>query len=94
MRKLATATVAALAATFAASAFAANDTTLERSVALKDGSTVHVFRDGKMGMEDRLGRPFLMPSGHVMEARDGSTIEMKGNEVWRVYDLYQDYRGS
>lgn len=84
----------ALASTFALSAFAAGNTALERSVALEDGNTVHIFRDGKMGMEDKFGQAFLMPDGHAMEARDGSTIRMKGNEVWRVAELDQLYRGN
>lgn len=87
-------TAVALASTFALSAFAAGGTELQRSVELKDGSTVHIFQDGKMGMEDKFGRPFLMPQGHVMEARDGTRIEMKGNEVSRVEALYQIYRGG
>ncbi len=88
------AAMAAVAATVSVSALAATDATLDRSVVLEDGTTVHIFRDGKMGMEDRFGRPFLMAPGHTMEARDGTTIEMKGNEVWRVYGLYQDYLGG
>lgn len=87
-------TAVALASTFALSAFAAGGTELQRSVELKDGSTVHIFQDGKMGMEDKFGRAFLMPQGHVMEARDGTRIEMKGNEVSRVEALYQIYRGG
>lgn len=87
-------TAMALASTFALSAFAADGTELQRSVELTDGAIVHVFEDGKMGMEDKYGRPFLMPQGHVMEARDGTRIEMKGNEVSRVEALYRFYRGS
>ncbi|NMF89877.1 CopK family periplasmic copper-binding protein [Aromatoleum petrolei] len=84
----------ALVSSFALSAFAANSSAPERSVELKDGTTVHVFRDGKMGMEDKFGRPFLMSNGHVMEARDGTKIQMKGNEVWRVAAPAQLYRGN
>jgi hypothetical protein len=54
---------------------------------------VHIFQDGKMGMEDKFGRTFLMEQGHVMETRDGRTVEMKGNEVWRVEALSAQYRG-
>ncbi len=85
--------LAALVTTFAASVAAAWDHgKVERSVELKDGSTVHIFADGKMGMEDRFGRAFSMPEGHVMETRDGQKIVMQGNEVWRVNALYEFYR--
>lgn len=87
-------TAIAFASTFALSAFAAGTTDVQRSVELKDGSTVHVFQDGKMGMENKYGRAFQMPQGHVMEARDGTRIEMKGNEVWRVEALNRFSSGS
>ena len=45
-----------VAATVAASAFAIDTANVEKSYELKDGSTVHVFKDGKMGMEDKIGR--------------------------------------
>lgn len=83
-----TAIVAALSL-IAVSAQAATDSSIKESVALEDGSTVHIFRDGKMGMEDRLGRAFSMPEGHAMGAADGRTITMKGNEVARANRLVQ-----
>lgn len=67
-----------------ASAFAVDHAKVEKSVELKDGSTVYIFKDGKMGMEDKMGRPARMTEGHVMETKDGSKIMMKGDEVWRV----------
>jgi hypothetical protein len=85
--------IVALTSSFALSAFAAGGTDLRGAVELKDGSTVHIFQDGKMGMEDKVGRSFLMAPGHVMETRDGRRIEMNGNEVWRVEALAARYRG-
>lgn len=68
--------------------------TVEESYVLKDGSTVHVFRDGKMAMEDKFGRAFPMDQGHSMETRDGQKISMQGNEVWRLDSLLNyNYRG-
>lgn len=68
--------------------------TLEKSYDLKDGSTLHVFRDGKMAMEDRFGRPFPMDQGHQMETLDGKKISMQGNEVWRLDSLlHSNHRG-
>ena len=72
--------IAAVTGLFALSAFAVDEKTYE----LKDGSTVHVFKDGKMGMEDKMGRAARMKEGHVMETKDGQKLMMKGDEVWRV----------
>lgn len=79
----------------AAPAFAHDSGEIVKSVALKDGSTVHVFKDGKMGMEDRFGRAFSMPDGHQMETQGGQQIKMTGNEVARLdRELTHDRRGN
>lgn len=70
-----------------ASAFAVDRNQVQKSIELKDGITVHVFKDGKMGMEDKYGRPTYMESGHMMETKDGKKIIMNGNEIWRVEEL-------
>lgn len=51
--------------------------------ALKDGSRLIVFSDGKMTMRDKRGLPMEMKEGQAMEALDGSVISMHGNEVMR-----------
>lgn len=79
--------VAAASSLFALSAFALDETQVEKTIQLKDGSTVHVFPDGKMAMEDKFGRASFMAPGHVMETRDGKQIVMKGNEVARLDQL-------
>lgn len=68
--------------------------TVEKSVALQDGSTVHVFKDGKMAMEDRLGRVVSMNQGHVMRTRDGQTIVMAGNETARLHCFLKTQLGG
>jgi len=68
----------------AISAFAADQSQVKKSIELKDGSTVYIFKNGKMGMEDKYGRAASMKPGHVMEAKDGTKILMEGNELWRV----------
>jgi predicted dithiol-disulfide oxidoreductase (DUF899 family) len=70
-----------------ASAFAVDMSQVAKSIELKDGTTVYIFKDGKMGMEDKYGRSTYMESGHVMETKDGKKIIMNGNEVWRVEEL-------
>ena len=76
--------VTAASSMIALSAFAVDANKVEKSIELKDGLTVHIFADGKMGMEDRVGRAVYMAPGHVMETKDGKTITMNGNETGRV----------
>ena len=66
------------------SVFALDREAIEKSVQLKDGSTVHVFKDGKMAMEDKLGRPIRMKPGQTMQTADGQYMVMKGDEVARL----------
>ncbi|WP_323002722.1 periplasmic Cu(I)/Cu(II)-binding protein CopK [Denitromonas sp.] len=76
------------------SAFAADAALVEKSIPLKDGATVYIFKDGKMGMEDKFGRATHMQPGHVMETTDGQKIIMNGNEIWRLDALiHKDHRG-
>lgn len=60
---------------------------VEKSIQLTDGSTVHIFDNGKMAMEDRFGRAAYMEPGHAMKTRDGKTVVMNGNEVARFDQL-------
>ena len=76
--------VTAASSMIALSAFAVDANKVEKSIELKDGLTVHIFADGKMGMEDRVGRAVYMAPGHVMETKDGKKIVMNGNETGRV----------
>ena len=57
-----------------------------REIALKDGGTLLIFKDGKMSMRDSRGRIHSMKDGLRMETKDGQVIMMKGNEVWRRTD--------
>ena len=83
--------IAAASSTIALSAFAVDASRVEKSVELKDGSTVHIFADGKMGMEDKFGRPGYMEPGHAMETKNGEKIVMIGNEVARLSPLLNQY---
>lgn len=79
----------------ALSAFAVDHNQVAKSIELKDGSTVYIFKDGKMGMEDKFGRATYMEQGHAMETKDGKKIIMNGNEIWRVDELvHKDHRGG
>ena len=64
-------------------------------IELKDGSTVYIFKDGKMGMEDKLGRSIRMKKDTVMETKDGQKIIMHGDEVMRLDGLLkQGHQGG
>lgn len=85
--------LAIAASTIAISGFAFGLDEIEKSVPLKDGSTVHIFDDGKMGMENVNGHAFLMSPGTTMETKNGQKITMVGNEVARLERvLFQDNR--
>lgn len=87
LKKILVAAVIAVSSTIALSAFAVDKSQVKQSIALKDGSTVYIFKDGKMGMEDKLGRATFMQQGRAMETKDGKKIIMNGNEIWRVEEL-------
>ena len=53
-------------------------------VELQDGSTVYVFQDGKMAVENKYCEAVSTKPGTTLQAKDGSTIVIKGNEVARL----------
>ena len=87
--------IAAASSMVALSAFAVDSSKVEKSIELKDGSTVYLFKDGKMGMEDKYGRASRMGEGHVMETKGGQKITMIGNETARTDNvLHAQYYGN
>lgn len=96
MRKPLQALVIAASLAVGAAALASQDDA--REIALKDGTTLIIFKDGKMSMRDARGRVHSMKDGMRMETKDGQVIMMKGNEVWRKTSserLREDlYRGG
>lgn len=86
--------IAALGMSGATAAYAADATQVEKSVELKDGTTLYVFKDGKMSMENQYGNVTTMEPGDIMETKDGKKIIMIGNEVFRLEELlHKDHRG-
>lgn len=86
--------LAILGSSVALSAFAVDAGNVQKAIELKDGSTVYLFKDGKMGMEDKFGRAVRMKEGHVMETKDGQRIIMVGDEVARLDTiLHLQHRG-
>ena len=84
--------VAVLAA--AGAAMAVDMGNVAQALPLKDGTTVYIFKDGKMAMEDKLGRTVAMKAGHVMETKDGQRIIMIGNELARLERITAEKRGG
>lgn len=78
----------------ALSAFALDMSGVEKSVQLKDGSTVHQFKDGKMAMEDKYGRAVRMKVGENMTTTDGKSIAMNSDEVARLSQGIQSHQGQ
>lgn len=73
----------------ASTAFAgdAARTEAKQVIDLKDGTTLYIFKDGKMAMEDKFGRTMRMKKDAVMETKDGQKIIMHGDEVARLDTL-------
>jgi hypothetical protein len=62
----------------------------QQTLSLKDGSTVHVFKDGKMAKQDRYGRPAYLQQGEILVLADGRKVTVAGNEVARLEGLLND----
>ena len=79
-----------------ASAFASDAARDEarQVIELKDGSTLYVFRDGKMAKEDKVGRVASLRKGEVVEAKNGQSITVVGNETARLRQLLQRGHGG
>lgn len=87
LAKLALIAVLSTAGATAAFAHDAASAEAKQVIELKDGSTLYVFKDGKMAMEDRYGRAARMELGAVMETKDGRQIKMDSDEVARLNSL-------
>lgn len=79
--------IAAVGVVVAVSSFAADNKGVEKVYELTDGSKVFLFEGGKMGMEDKKGRPSRMKPGVIMETKTGERLIMVGDEVARVESL-------
>ena len=85
--------VALTGVTVAANADDAARAQAEKVISMKDGSTVFIFKGGKMAMEDKYGRATRMDEGKVMETTDGQKVIMHGDEVSRLSPLLKEHKG-
>ena len=53
----------------------------EKTIPMKDGSTLYVFKDGQMAMANKYGRAVSMQEGAAMTTKDGRELIMVGNQV-------------
>lgn len=81
--------IAVLSTVGATTAFAHDAARAEAKqvIDLKDGSTLYIFKDGKMAMENQYGGATRMEQGVAMETRDGQKITVQGDEVARLHTL-------
>ncbi|WP_150429413.1 periplasmic Cu(I)/Cu(II)-binding protein CopK [Dechloromonas sp. CZR5] len=89
--------VVAIMSAVSITAFASDEAraAAKQVIELKDGSTLYIFKDGKMGMEDKVGRATRMKKDTVMETKDGQKIIMHGDEVMRLDGLlHKNHQGG
>jgi hypothetical protein len=89
---LAAIALAAAVVAVAAPAFARDEVAnaVRESIPLKGGAILHIFKDGKMAKEDRVGRAVPLRSGEVLEALDGRKVTVQSNEVARLHLLLDE----
>lgn len=61
-----------------------------QSVSLNDGSSLHIFGNGKMALENRFGQVAQLQPGQKLQAQDGRTITANGNETARLSQLLHE----
>ncbi len=75
----------------ALSAFALDAADIAKSVPLKDGSTLHQFKDGKMAVENKYGNAVSVKAGSTVVAADGQSIQVTSNEIARLFNSIQSH---
>jgi Copper resistance protein K len=91
-RTMTTIRTAVLATTLALGLAAASAVRAEadvKEIPLKDGTTLLIYKDGKMSHRDDKGRVVQMKNGSRMVTKDGTVLMMVGNEIWRKTDREQ-----
>ncbi len=86
MRTIATLALGSLI-TYTAAAQGIDPKDYERSIELKNGGTVYVFKDGRMAYEDKLGRAVRVKTGEVLETRKGDKLTVRSDDEGRLLQL-------
>jgi hypothetical protein len=79
--------VLSMAALAPAFAMDAAQSEAKQVVALQNGETLYVFKDGLMAKENKFGRAVHLRKGEVVQTADGKSITTTGNEVARLFSL-------
>ena len=83
------------AAAVSANASDAARASAKQVIELKDGSTLYVFQDGKMAVENQYGRAKRVNEGTALESKDGQKFTMNSDEVARLAGLLKEgHRGG
>jgi len=63
-------------------------------IALQNGETLYVFKDGLMAKESKFGSVVHLSKGEVVQTADGKSITTMGNEVARLSSLLNKGHGN
>lgn len=67
--------------------------TVQKTVELKDGGTLYVFKDGKMTVCDKYGNPDAkVKAGTSVQTKSGETIVITSNELQRMVSTHSTTR--
>lgn len=83
--------LAALAPAFAMDAARSE---AKQVIALQNGETLYIFKDGLMAKESKFGNVSHLDKGEVVQTADGKSITTMGNEVARLYVLLNKGHGN
>jgi hypothetical protein len=59
----------------------AQPSNLSKTVPLKGGETLYVFKDGRMAKANKFGRPVYLKQGEMLAPVEGQPIAAVGNEI-------------
>jgi hypothetical protein len=83
--------LAALAPAFAMDAARSE---AKQVIALQNGETLYIFKDGLMAKESKFGSVTQLSKGEVVQTADGKSITTMGNETARLYVLLNKGHGN
>ncbi|MDR3395308.1 MAG: CopK family periplasmic copper-binding protein [Parasulfuritortus sp.] len=67
----------------------------EQLVTLQGGSTLHIYKDGQMAVENVYGRPTVVAPGQQLHEKNGTTIAMNSDDIARLeMEQFQQLHGG
>lgn len=86
--------VLSMAALAPAFAMDAAQSEAKQVIALQNGETLYVFKDGLMAKESKFGSVTHLSKGEVVQTADGKSITTMGNETARLNALLSKGHGN